>query len=78
MIESQGIKTPLQGIVAANRQLYQAATNIAQMAHQDAGVDASLEGEMVNILTAKHQAAANIASLKAESEMQKKLLDIIS
>jgi len=72
----------LQGLQQAEAQLDQAATSIASFgaaSPEGAGLDTvDLSAEVVALLSAKNQSAANLGTLKVADEMQKAVIDLIA
>jgi flagellar hook protein FlgE len=69
----------LQGLNAAETQLDQTAGRIAHSAENSAAPDSvDLSTDMVNLLTAKQQFAANLKSLEVGNEIAKHTLDILA
>jgi len=70
----------LQGLNAAETKLDQTASRISRAGTEtEAAPDAvDLSTEMVNLLTAKQEYAANLKSLQAGNEMAKHTLDILA
>jgi len=72
----------LQGLQQAEAQLDQAATSIASFgaaSPEGAGLDTvDLSAEVVALLSARTQSAANLSTLKTADEMQKAVIDLMA
>jgi flagellar hook protein FlgE len=71
----------LQGLNAAETKLDQTASRLSRagIAEKGAAPDAvDLSAELVNLLTAKQQYAANLKSLETGNEIAKHTLDILA
>ena len=71
----------LQGLNAAETQLDQTASRISRAGGTESGAapdSVDLSTDMVNLLTAKQQFAANLKSIGAGNEIDKHTLDILA
>jgi len=69
----------LQGLNAAESKLDRTAERISKTGTVQNGADSvDLASEMVNLMTAKEEYAANLKSLKAGDEMVKHTIDLLA
>ncbi len=68
--------TPLAGINAAESSLNEAAANVAQSGFAG-GDTVDLSSEMVALLQARNDVAANVNVVRVEDQMTKSLLDML-
>jgi len=68
---------PLEGMTQAESAVNQSASRIAQLG-TPAGDSVDLSSEMVNLIQAKNDFKANVASAKVEDQMTRSLLDIVA
>jgi flagellar hook protein FlgE len=72
----------LQGLQQADAQLNAAATKIASFGAPSsggAGLDTvDLSAEMVALMSARNQSAANLATLNTASEIEKNIIDLLA